>query len=142
MEMGEMGIWRRVFAGPGAPPQELGELLRDCVALGARYAQLMESASGRRRVLLGRLRQGELENAACLLGISQLAGTPMQSPAPPKRSREPAAGILEQCWQRNRRAMVEYTARSAEAEYGPVFQSLANRAAAHCDLLAQVMGMA
>ncbi len=139
--MGETQVWQRVFAGPGGPPpQDLGELLRDSTALAARYSRLMEGTTGKRRELLRQLREGERDNAACLLGISQLAGTPMILPAPPPRGREPAVRVLSQCWHQTQKARLEYMARSAEPEYGPVFRILADREAQHCTWIAQLIG--
>ncbi len=137
--MAEAQIWQRVFGGPGGPPpQDLGELLRECTALTARYGWLMEGSAGKRRELLRRLREGERDNAACLLGISRLAGTPMALPTPP-RHRETALRQLEQCWHQTQKIRVECMARSAEPEYGPVFRILADREAQHCAWIAQLM---
>ena len=141
MENAENTVWQRVFGGPDNPPsQELGQLIRETSGLAQRYGQLMGTYSGKQRELLRQLREGETANLACLRGILCLAGTPVPVPVPLPGSREPAARTLERCWYQTRRCLVEYTARSAEPEFGPVFRSLADREAEHCVLLARLLG--
>lgn len=141
MENGENAVWQRVFAGQSSPPpRELEQLVWECADLAARYGLLMERSSGKQRELLRQLREGEQANLAALLGILRLARRAMAPPTPLAGKREPPARVLEGCWHRTRRCLVEYAARAAEPEFGPVFRSLADREAEHCALLVRLLG--
>ena len=139
MDDREEQVWRRVFARPedrGAP--ELGPLVGWSAESAAVYRQLLGNST-KHRELLRKLYEGEQATLACLRGIGVLSGgREAASPLPPVR--EPAERALIKCYHRTRRAMVEYTARSAGTEFGGLFRSLADRAQAQCLLLAQLLG--
>ncbi|MBQ8833468.1 MAG: hypothetical protein IJ001_12755 [Oscillospiraceae bacterium] len=139
MEDRETKVWQRVFAGPGGQgPMELRPLIRWAAESAAVYRGLM--TGGKHRELLRKLYEEELANLACLRGMAILSGGAQETPGKLSIGREPAEKALEKCYHRTRRAMVEYTARSAEPEYGAVFRTLADRAQEQCALIAQLIG--
>lgn len=133
----EEQVWQRVFSGQEPRlEQGLGELLRQAQTLAARYRALLGKSQGRRRELLGRLHEGAQANADCLRWLLRLGGAVPGKPAP--------AGVrppkLAECYHLTRRCLVEYAARSAEPEAGPVFRRMAQREEAHLALLAELLG--
>lgn len=136
----ETRVWQRVLAQPEQPQREdLKLLIIYAQELTAAYGRLMKETYGRNRELLRKLYEGEQTNVACLKGLSLLQGrqvklNPIQAP------REPAQKLLEKCYHRTRRAMAEYMARSAAAEFGEVFRAMADREGHNCGLLAEVLG--
>ncbi len=87
-----------------------------------------------------RLYAGEKANASALVGIGVLSrqgGEVLKLWQPGK---EDVKTQLQRCYHRTRRCMTEYLARSAEGEYGVVYQKLADREGQHCALIAEMLG--
>ena len=108
--------------------------------MAAIYRNLSSRLTGRQQELMRRLYTGEKANAAALAGIRLLSrqnGEQLKLWQPEKEEARP---LLERCYHRTRRCMTEYLARSAEGEWGIVFERMARRAAEHCCLIAQVLG--
>ena len=96
--------------------------------------------TGRSQELMKQLYTGERANAQALAGIgilSRSSGEVLKGWQPGKE--DPGKQLLR-CYHRTRRCMTEYLARSAEAEYGVVYQKLADREGHHCTLIAEVLG--
>ena len=55
--------------------------------------------------------------------------------------REELGKTLERCYHRSRRCMTEYLARSADVEFGVVFEKLAKREGEHCFLITKLLGI-
>lgn len=135
-------VWQRVFARAGEQPRDdLQKLILQAMESAAAYRLLAGTlAGGQSRELAKRLYGGAQETVDCLNGVRLLAGERVGKPKALPMPREPAEKVLEKCYHRSRRAMAEYTARSAEPEFGAVFRSLAQREEAHCVLIAQLLG--
>ena len=137
----EQQVWQRVRAHrEEAPKNDLRQLQREAMELAAVYRILLQQLTGRQREQAMKLYQGERANAAALAGIGKLSrmeGEHMKLWQPGK---EDPAKLLEWCFHRTRRCMTEYLARSAEGEFGVVFDRMAKREGEHCGILAELIG--
>lgn len=140
-EKTEQQVWERVFARPVEPQgSDLRGMLLAAGELAAVYRYLTGVLTGKGREKAKQLYEGELANIACLKGIGLLSGRGEEVLKIWNPSKEPARKLLEKSYHRTRRCMVEYMSHSAEAEFGTVFQKLAEREGAHCAVLAQMLG--
>lgn len=138
----EQQVWQRVMGKPGPMlGEDLRPLMQMVQELAAVYRRLAGQSTGRSRELLRRLQEGEMANLACLKGIQTLRGGPMPKGNPLPGDREGAGKALEKCYHRSRRLTGEYTARSAEPEFGGVFYEMAERERRLCALAAEAIGV-
>ena len=137
----ERQVWQRVNAcREEAPKNDLRQLQREAMELAAVYRALSSGMTGRPREQIMRLYRGEKANALALAGMGYLSrqgGEQMKLWQPGK---DDPQKLLERCYHRTRRCMTEYLARSAEAEFGAVFDRMAKREGEHCALLAEILG--
>ena len=134
-------VWQRVRSG-GEEPQgkDLRQLRREAMELAVIYRGLVAQLTGGQQEQARRLYLGEKANAAALGGIGILSRQREEQLKIWQPGKEPVGKILEKCYHRARRCMTEYMARSAEIEYGVVFQKLAEREGQHCTLIAELLG--
>ena len=137
----EVRVWQRVLSGPGQSGEDLRHLMHAASENAMDYWHLLRRATGRNREALQMLYDRARVNLNCLKGLQTLRfGTPgklTQLPATGETMRK----VLETCYHRTRRAMTEYTARSAEPEFGAVFLVMANRERDNAALIAELLGM-
>lgn len=137
----EQQVWQRVLAQSGEQPRnDLRQLQMEAMELSGIYRQLMASASGVRRERLKQLLEGEQQNAACLRGVALLSGRWEEILKVWNPAKESQRKLLEKCYHKTRRCMVEYMGRSAEPEFGVVFRQLADREGRHCGWIAELLG--
>ena len=137
----EQQVWQRVCSGREEVQQnDLRQLQREAMELAAVYRNLISQMTGKQQSLLRRLHLGEKANAAALAGIRKLSRQGGESMKLWQPGREDPKHLLERCYHRTRRNMTEYLARSAEGEFGVIYEKLANREKEHCCLLAEVLG--
>lgn len=108
--------------------------------LAAIYRSLSAQLTGGQREQAVKLHRGEKANGAALAGIGLLSrqnGEHLKLWQPEK---EDPKKLLERCYHRTRRCMAEYLARSAEGEFGVVFDRMAKREGDHCTLIAELLG--
>jgi len=137
----EQQIWQRVLARPEEDRQnDLRQLQREAMELAAVYRSLSGQLTGKAKEQANRLYLGEKANIAALGGIRILSRQKEETLKLWQPGKEPAVKVLQRCYHRARRCMAEYMARSAETEFGIVFQKLAQREGEHCALIAQMLG--
>ena len=137
----EEQVWQRVRASrETAPRNDLRQLQREAMELAAVYRNLASRLTGMQKELANRLHAGEKANAAALAGIGRLARANPESIKLWQPGKEDPGKALEQCYHRSRRCMTEYLARSAEGEWGVVFEGLARREGTQCCLIAELLG--
>lgn len=138
----EERVWQRVLGERREEPrgEDLRPWLQTAQELAAVYRRLHRDASGRSRELLRRLLEGETANAACLKGMLALGGGQPGKGTVFAPAGEPWGKALEKCYHRTRRAMTEYTARSAGGEFGEVFRHMADREREHCAMVMELLG--
>ena len=137
----EQQVWQRVMSGQEpARGNDLRQLQREAMELAAIYRRLVSQLAGAPQELAKRLYAGEKANAAALTGIGVLSRQGGEQLKLWQPGKEDAAKQLERCYHRTRRCMTEYLARSADGEFGVVFEKLAKRAGEHCALLAEILG--
>ena len=138
----EQQVWQRVRAcREEEPGHDLRQLQREAMELAAIYGNLSSRMTGSAQALLRQLHAGERANAAALAGIGILSGSGGESLKRWQPGKEDLGKQLMRCYHRTRRCMTEYLARSAEPEYGLVFEKLAKREAEHCALIAEILGV-
>ena len=134
-------VWQRVFARPEeARGEDLRTLLLTAMELAAGYRYLTGVLTGKQRERVRALQKGEAANAACLKGVAVLSGRGEEILKIWSPAKEPPRRLLEKSYHKTRRCMVEYMSRSAEPEFGTVFQKLADREGSHCAMLAELLG--
>ncbi len=136
------GVWDRVRdrGGCSLDPGELKGLIARERQEAAVYLYLSRRTQGRESQLLRKLFEEEQAHAACLKGIyTLLTGErlPIQSAPPPQ---EPMEVTLRRCYGMEMRSLAAYEARSADPEYGRVFESLARQERAHCGMVLELLG--
>jgi len=137
----EQQVWQRVLGsreeGTG---QQLRQLQREAMELAAVYRSLAAQLTGHHREQVQQLYRAEKANAAALAGIGLLSRQGGEALKLWQPGKEPVAKVLERCYHRTRHCIAEYMARSADGEYGSVFRYLADREAAHCAVIAELLG--
>ena len=139
--LAEQQVWQRVRASREETPRnDLHQLQREAMELAAGYRTLAAQVTGRQREQILKLHRGERANAAALAGIGLLSRQNGEQVKLWQPGKEEPKKLLERCYHRTRRCMTEYLARSAEAEFGAVFDRMAKREGEHCALIAEVLG--
>ena len=137
----EAGVWQRVLGSrEDGPHGDLQQLQREAMELAGAYRALAARTTGSAQELLRKLHQGEQDNAAALTGVLVLSRQHSEHLKLWQPAMEDPGKMLERCYHRTRRCMTEYLARSAEPEYGLVFEKLAKREGEHCWMLAELIG--
>ena len=138
----EQEVWQRVRTSREAGPRnDLRQLQREAMELASIYRNLSSRLAGKSQELVKRLYAGESATVSALAGIgvlSRQSGEPLKLWQPGK---EDPGKMLERCYHRTRRCIAEYLARSADGEYGVVFEKMAKREGEHCTLLAELLGV-
>ena len=140
MEDTQHRVWQRVLSQPDQEQEDLRGLLNGARELAAVYQRLLLRQTGQRRELLQQLYETARRNVFCLRGMCRLSGQNWGKQKPLPLGQEQEKRLLQICYHRSRRAMTEYTARSAQTEYGPVYQKMARREEDQCDRLSQLLG--
>ena len=122
------------------PQNDLRQLQREAMELAAIYRSFLPQLSGRKREFVLKLQSGERANAAALAGIGVLSRQHGEQIKLWQPGKDDALKQLERCYHRTRRCMTEYLARSADGEFGVVFEKLAKREGEHCWILAELIG--
>jgi len=135
-------VWKRVQAGPeaGLDAGWLKGLIAREWEGAAVYLGLSRYTQGREGAILRTLFEQEQSHAACLKGIyTLLTGQRLPVQAPPPRQ-EPVEVTLRRCYGNQMRSLAEYEARSADLEYGRVFERLAQQERENCRLVLELIG--
>lgn len=137
----ESRVWQRVMAAPGQSSEDLRPLMHAASETAMAYWHLTKKANGKNKELLQKLYDRARVNLNCLKGIQAMRFGTAGKLSPLPASGEPMQKVLEKCYHRTRRAMTEYTARSAEPEFGAVFLVMSQREQDNAALIAELLGM-
>lgn len=132
-------VWQRVQGETEPKAQSLRALVHASREREECYRRLSQRFGGRDGELLARMYRQEQDTGACLRGMERLRGQPGKASTAVAEKAEPRR-MLERCYHQSQRAMAEYRARTAEAEFGAVFELLAQREMAHCAGILEVLG--
>ena len=134
-------VWQRVLASrEEGTKQDLRQLQREAMELASVYRAVSSRMTGKQQELAKRLYAGERANGAALAGIGVLSRQSGEQLKLWQPGKEETQKLLERCYHRTRRCMTEYLARSADGEFGVVFEKLAKQEGEHCAILAQLLG--
>jgi len=136
-------VWQRVQHDKQEPVTQrdpLPALIMEQLQLSAAYLQLARQLSGQDGAVFVRLAREAKTQAVCLKGILTLmTGQPPEcGSAPPQLSTIDA--MLRRCYGKELRLLKEYENRCSDAEYGPVFDRLAQRGRDHCCTVLELIG--
>ena len=135
----EQRVWQRVMAQPQQGVSNLKTLAIDTQEALGEYRQLLKAKVESIREVGRQLLKAEQENLACLRGLHYLQ-TGEQMKLPMTGSMPMDIKRMVRRYHSARRQLMEYTARSAEPEWGCVFQAMAKRQEGQCDRLCQLLG--
>ena len=137
----EQQVWQRVRScREEEPKNDLRQLQREAMELAGVYRNLSSQLTGKLQEQAKRLHTGEKANAAALAGIGFLSRQGGENLKLWQPGKEDLRKTLERCYHRTRRCITEYMARSADGEFGVVFEGLAKREAEHCAVIAELLG--
>ena len=126
-------------AGP-VDGRQLGELILASQGAAENYRDLARCFQGWQREALQTLAREARAQRACLAGIRHLVtGEDGKVPAV-QPDTGPIPIRLKKAYLRAMRLLTACDAHTAEAEYGPVFQRLAQRQQDHCRKLLEIIG--
>lgn len=108
--------------------------------LAAVYRNLAAQLTGKNQELAKKLYAGELDTAQILAGVARLSRQGGENLKLWQPGKENPGKALHRCYHQTLRARIEYMARSAEPEYGVVFDALAKGAAERCLGIARLLG--
>ena len=141
----ETRVWQRVqqdkqTALSQSRSDHLPALIMEQLQLSAAYLQLARQFSGKEGAEFVRLAREAKAQAVCMKGILTLMTD--QSPEivgiPPQFS---AVDItLRRCYGKELQLLKECENRRTDAEYGPVFERMAQRGREHCCMLLELIG--
>ena len=135
----EQRVWQRVMQQPQAEASPLKAIAVEVQAAVAEYRQLLKSRVESHRELGKRLLTAEQENLACLRGLHYLqTGESMKLPMVNAMPVDLHRFVRR--YHNTRKLLTEFTARSAEPEWGCVFCEMASRQQMQCDRLCQLVG--
>ena len=134
----EQQVWQRVLGQQEPPRGSLRPMELEAMEAAAVYRKLAGQFSGRGREQLRHLH--DMQILACLRGIGRLSGSGGRKTAQIAVPEEPAAKALERRYHCARRAVMEYTVRTVDGDFGIVFQHLADLSREECVLLARLLG--
>lgn len=123
-------IWQRVTGQP-APEQHHTDL-ENAIHLcreNAAVLRMLASVHAKQRQLLIRLAEEEENDGHSLRGILHLAGTQLPDYTIPVPEREPFARAIARCIRRAREVHMACACRTADGEFGSVYQCLTHRTA-------------
>lgn len=135
-------VWQRVAAPPGPEPDRgaLQALALYAGETAALYQALAAALTGKSKEQAQRLWERQRDTFFCLRGLQKLSPSSGNAPRLPKAPNMPAGKLAAQGYRRAKHALTEYTARSIDPEFGPVFRRLALREEENCQLLAWLLG--
>ena len=133
-------VWERVQATAQPKEQGLLAMIAREWTDAATYLQLSRRFQGKDSAALRKMYEEEQAHTACLKGIYTLiTGTRPVIKAAPPADQDPEV-ILRRCYGQEMQGLVEYEARSADKEYGPVFARLAAQERDHCRIILELIG--
>ena len=141
----EARVWQRVQnekqeGKPGRVTESLPALIMEQLQLSGMYRQIAARINGKDGAVMIRLAREAGMQAACLNGIMRLMDgtTPQMGGVHQPLSNTEAA--LRRCYGAELRLLKVYESKTADAEYGPVFDRMAARQQEHCCALLELIG--
>lgn len=134
-------VWQRVTAPAGpSDHRDLQGLILGAMETAALYRGLIAALQGKPRDLARELLEGQQETVHVLLGLRALSQGQSPGPRMPEGPNLPPVKLLNLAFRRSRNALTEYTARTIDPEFGPVFRVLAGREEGQGTAIAALLG--
>ena len=142
MDDREKRVWQRVMADQPDPAQTCLKALAMASAQAAEtYRALQQSSRGISRELAQRLWEGEQQTLRSLRGLQWMQTGETLKLTPMPHQGQVNRRLRVRLYHTTRRDLTEYMARSAEGEWGCVFQDLARCRQEQCTLLCRLIGI-
>ncbi len=137
-------VWSRVTAPPDrrASTHDWPQLIYTAAQTLSLYQALAFSLAGKAKNQAQQLLELQQETLSTLRGLARLAQKNPQGIRPPKFPASSAEKLAVIGFRRAREAMTDYTARTIDPEFGPIFHILAQREETACATLASLLGSA
>ena len=141
----EARVWQRIQSEKQdqdavSGRDHLPALIMEQLQLSSAYMQLSRLLQGKDGTEFVRLAREARGQAACLKGILTLVSGNAQQISTTPVSFSAVDTLLRNCYGKQLRLLREYENRSADPEYGPVFERLAQRGREHCCALLELIG--
>lgn len=136
----QVKVWQRVRPAQVPVTEDLQPLAATALNAALGYGELARQLTGIQKELALQLREQMLVTVRCLKGIHRMAGgRPMQlgGSTPVLQTAE---ALLRKNYGQGLKALHAFESRSADGEYGAVFEALAVRQREHLRKLAELMG--
>lgn len=135
-------VWQRVHNSPPAIENEqvLPTLLREELANTALYTQLARKLGPPHNQMLQQMARQEQSHGFCLRGICKMRTGTVPAVERPQLSQDTPEALLRRCYEQKLRCCTQYSARSNDPQFGPVFALLARQEQEHCSILLQILG--
>lgn len=133
-------VWQRVGAQPAPDAAGLEGLIATEWTAASTYLHLSRKLQGHYAEVLRRLFQEEQAHANCLKGIYALITGETPKVASPVPQTDTPELTLRRCYGQEMRSLAAYEARSADPQYGAVYQKLAQQEREHCWIVLELIG--
>lgn len=137
----QVKVWNRVRQPQLSVTEGLQSIAAAAMAAAAQYESLARQLSGTQRELALQLREQQISVVRCLKGVFRMAGCgPMQVNCG-SAALQTAEAALRKLYGQSLRALHAFETRSADGEYGAVFEALAVREREHLRKNTELMGL-
>ena len=133
-------VWQRVSGNDPSPTETIQALAVAELNEAAVHWMLSQQLQGKERALLRRIFEEDQAHTACLKGIHFFMEDQPLSVRPVLPSPESPVITLRKSYARKLKALLEYTERSGDPEYGHIFRQLAQEEENHCKAILQIVG--
>ena len=122
----ERRVWQRVSSQGRAYNPDTAQIMHFCARAAGIFRGLSQNARDHRREKLRALMAGELENLSILRGMERFSGRAATETVVMNHPPEGEAALLRQCVELIREIWIGFASRTADPEFGGVFQTLAD----------------
>ena len=137
----QVKIWQSARPTQAPATEGLQALALTAFTAAAVYGDLMPQLQTTQKEMASQLRQQQLKQVRCLKGIYRMAmGVPLKVAAATPAT-QTLEGALRRNYTRSMKALRAYESRSADSEFGAVFEVLAAYEREHCKKIIEWMGM-
>lgn len=137
----QVKIWQRVHQTQPNVTEGLQPMAASMQENAAVYSRLARQLQGRGRELAAHLREQQLSAVRCLKGVHRMVAGGVLQVGSGEPTVESAEAALRKAYGQTLKTITFCESRSADREYGAVFEALGVRQREQCRLLAELMGM-
>ena len=137
----QVKIWQRVHQSQPNVTDGLQPMAASMQENGAIYSRLARQLQGRGKELALQLREQQLVAVRCLKGVHRMVTGNMLQAGCGEPTVESTEAALRKAYGQTLKTVTFCESRSADREYGAVFEAVGVRQREQCRLLAELMGL-